>query len=123
MAGYRIDRTSEDIKREIIDIMRDLKDPRIHGMLTVVRVEVSNDLSYAKAYISAMEGIETAKESVKGLNSAAGYIRRELGTRLHLRKAPEIKFIADDSIAYGMETSRKLKDIANEKTESEKVEN
>ena len=86
-------------------------------------MEVSKDVTYAKAYISAMEGIETAKESVKGLNSAAGYIRRELGTRLHLRKAPEIKFIADDSIAYGMEISRKLKDIANEKTESEKVEN
>lgn len=122
MAGYRIDRTAEDIKREIIDIMRDLKDPRISGMLTVVRVEVSGDLSYAKAYISAMEGIETAKESVKGLNSAAGFVRRELGARLHLRKAPEVKFIADDSIAYGMEISKKLKDIAHEKTESENVE-
>lgn len=118
MAGYRINRTSEDIKREIISIMRELKDPRITGMLTVVRVEVTNDLSYAKVYISAMEGLETAKTAVKGLTSAAGYIRREIGNRLHLRKAPEIKFIADDSIAYGMEISRKLNEIANEKTES-----
>lgn len=118
MAGYRINRTSEDIKREIISIMRELKDPRITGMLTVVRVEVTNDLSYAKVYISAMEGLETAKTAVKGLTSAAGYIRREIGNRLHLRKAPEIKFIADDSIEYGMEISRKLNEIANEKTES-----
>ena len=115
MAGYRSDRTAEDIKREIIDIMRKLKDPRIHGMLTVVRTEVSSDLSYAKIYISAMEGIETAKESVKGLNSAAGFVRRELGKCLRLRKAPEIKFIPDDSIAYGMEIARTLKDIESEK--------
>lgn len=122
MAGYRINRTSEDIKREIISIMRELKDPRITGMLTVVRVEVTNDLSYAKAYISAMEGLETAQTAVKGLTSAAGYVRREIGNRLHLRKAPEIKFIADDSIAYGMEISRKLNEIASEKTESGNIE-
>ncbi len=61
MAGFHIDRISEDIKREIISLMRELKDPRVAGkMLTVVNVTVSNDLSYAKVYISAMEGIETA---------------------------------------------------------------
>ena len=65
MAGYRIDRVSEDIKREIIAIMRELKDPRIQGMLTVVRVEVSSDLSFAKVYVSAMEGLETARLAVK----------------------------------------------------------
>ena len=70
MAGYRIDRVSEDIKREIIAIMRELKDPRIQGMLTVVRVEVSSDLSFAKVYVSAMEGLETARLAVKGLTSA-----------------------------------------------------
>ena len=99
MAGFHIDRISEDIKREIISIMRELKDPRISGMLTVVKVEVSGDLSYAKVYISAMEGIDAAKSSVKGLESAGGYIRKQLGSRLHLRKSPELKFIADDSIA------------------------
>ena len=72
MAGYRIDRVSEDIKREIIAIMRELKDPRIQGMLTVVRVEVSSDLSFAKVYVSAMEGLETARLAVKGLTSATG---------------------------------------------------
>lgn len=82
MAGYRIDRVSEDIKREIIAIMRELKDPRIQGMLTVVRVEVSSDLSFAKVYVSAMEGLETARLAVKGLTSATGYVRREVGGRL-----------------------------------------
>lgn len=110
MAGYRVDRISEDIKREIISIMRELKDPRVHGMLTVVKVDVTNDLSYAKVYVSAMEGIDTAKEAVIGLKSAAGYIRREVGNRLHLRKSPELKFIADDSIEKGMELFNKLRD-------------
>ena len=71
MAGYRIDRISEDIKRELISLMRELKDPRVAGkMLTVVNVKVSNDLSYAKVYVSAMEGLNAAKESCKGLDSA-----------------------------------------------------
>ncbi len=94
--------------------MRELKDPRISGMLTVVKVEVSGDLSYAKVYISAMEGIDAAKSSVKGLESAGGYIRKQLGSRLHLRKSPELKFIADDSIAKGMDLFEKIKEISNE---------
>ena len=65
MAGFHIDRISEDIKREIVSIMRELKDPRISDMLTVVKVDVSGDLSYAKVYISAMDGIDAAKRSVK----------------------------------------------------------
>lgn len=114
MAGFHIDRISEDIKREIISIMRELKDPRISGMLTVVKVEVTNDLSYAKIYISAMEGIETAKASIKGLQSAQGYIRKQLGSRLHLRKSPELKFVADDSIEKGMDLFEKIKEINHE---------
>ena len=111
MAGYRVDRVSEDIKREIAAIMRELKDPRIQGMLTVVNVDVSSDASFAKVYVSAMEGIATAKLAVKGLTSATGYIRREVGKRQHLRKTPELKFIADDSIERGMEIAKKLGDI------------
>ena len=104
MAGHRIDRVSEDIRREIMAVVRELKDPRVQGkLLTVSRVEVSSDASYAKVYVSAMEGLETAKTAVKGLVSATGYIRRTVGQNLHLRKAPELKFVADDSIAHGME--------------------
>ena len=114
MAGFHIDRISEDIKREIISIMRELKDPRISGMLTVVKVEVSGDLSYAKVYISAIEGIEVAKSSAKGLQNAQGFIRKQLGSRLHLRKSPELKFIADDSIEKGMDIFEKIKELNNE---------
>mgnify|MGYP000819730285 CR=1 FL=1 len=115
MPGYHIDRITEDIKREIVAILRELKDPRISGMLTVVKVCVTNDLSYAKVYVSAMEGMETAENAVKGLKSAAGYVRRELGNRLKLRHVPEMIFKATDSIEYSANISRILHDLENEK--------
>ena len=109
MAGYKTDRVSEDIKRELAAILRELKDPRVQDkLLTIVNVDVSSDASYAKVYVSAMEGIETAKLAVKGLTCATGYIRREVGKRLHLRKTPELKFIPDDSIEKGMEIVRMM---------------
>ena len=115
MPGYRIDRVSEDIKREIAAIIRELKDPRVRDrILTVVNVDVSSDASFAKVYVSAMEGIDTAKEAVKGLTVATGYIRREIGKRLHLRKTPELKFIADDSIEKGMKIAGMLNNIVTE---------
>lgn len=114
MSSYRVDRLSEDIKREVIAIIRELKDPRVKGMLTVVKVDVTNDLSYAKVYVSAMEGIESATEAVKGLKSAAGYIRHEVGARMELRKSPSLTFIADDSIQKGMELFEKLKEKTKE---------
>jgi ribosome-binding factor A len=109
MAGYRVGRVSEDIKREIVAVIRELKDPRVRDkILTVVRVDVSSDLSFAKVYVSSMSGIEDAKEAVKGLTSATGLIRREVGSKLHLRKTPELKFIADDSVQHGMEIFKKI---------------
>ena len=119
MASYRIDRITEDIKRELILILREVKDPRVSDMLTVVKVEVSNDLSYCKVYVSAVEGIEKAKESVKGLKSAGGFIRHRLGESLRLRKVPELKFIADDSIEKGFELFDKLKNIQYSEDENE----
>ncbi len=116
MAGYKTDRVSEDIKREIVAIMRELKDPRVQGrMLTVVRVEVSSDVSYAKVFVSALEGMDVAKDAVKGLKSATGYIRREVGGRLHLRKTPEIEFVADNSIEHGMNIARMLDDLSQQR--------
>lgn len=112
MAGYRIDRISEDIKREVIAVVRELKDPRVMDkLITVVRVEVSSDASFAKVYISALEGLDVAKNAVKGLESATGYIRREVGKRLHLRKTPEMKFIADNSIEHGMNIVKIMEDL------------
>lgn len=120
MANYKNDRVAEDIKREIIAVIRELKDPRISGkMITVVRVDLSNDLTYAKVYISALEGIETAKTAVKGLVGATGLIRHEVGSRLRLRKTPELKFIADDSIEHGMEIFKKIDNLTGDSNEKD----
>ena len=101
MPNYRMDRTSEDIMRELTAILRTVKDPRVSGsLLSIVRVDVTRDLSYATIYISSMSGMDAAREAVKGLKSAAGYMRRELGYALHLRHTPELRFVADDSIEY-----------------------
>ena len=120
MAGFRIDRVSQDIRREITLIIRELKDPRVKDkMLTVVRVEVSSDASFAKVYISDIKGIDGAKEAVKGLTAATGLIRREVGNRLHLRKTPEIKFIADDSVEQSVKLFQKLEGSHSEGDENE----
>lgn len=109
MANHKLGRTTEDIKRELTDIFRGLKDPRVTAcFLSIVRVEVTNDLSYCTVYISALEGMDKAKEAAKGLKSAAGYVRRELGHRLRLRHVPELIFTPTDSIEYSAEISRIL---------------
>ena len=116
MPSYKLGRTTEDIRREVSAILREIKDTRVSGcMLSVVRVEVTNDLSYCTVYVSAMEGMETAENAVKGLKSAAGYVRRELGNRLKLRHVPEMIFKATDSIEYSANISRILHDLENEK--------
>ena len=124
MAGYRVGRVSEDIKREIVAVIRELKDPRVRDkFLTVVRVDVSSDLSFAKVYVSSMSGIDDAKEAVKGLTSATGLIRREVGGKLHLRKTPELKFIADDSVQHGMEIFKKIEStVITDADDNEDVE-
>lgn len=109
MAGHRNDRIREDITRELTAILRTVKDPRVqNSMLSIVRAEVTNDLSYATVYISSMSGMDAAKEAIKGLRSAAGYMRRELGHALKLRHVPELRFVADDSIAYSAKLSATL---------------
>ena len=97
--------------RELCAIIRTLKDPRISTMLSVVRVEVTNDLSYATCRVSALEGREATAQSVKGLRSAAGYVRRELGRALELRHVPEIRFVADDSIEHSAHINQMLHDV------------
>ncbi|RKJ41672.1 30S ribosome-binding factor RbfA [Acutalibacter sp. 1XD8-33] len=112
MPGHKLGRITEDVSRELSAILRELKDPRVTGcLLSVVRVEVTNDLSYCTAYVSTVEGLERSKEAVGGLKSAAGYIRRELGHRLKLRHVPELVFKATDSIEYGAGISKMLHDL------------
>lgn len=109
MPGYRVNRSAEDIRRELTDIFRSLKDPRVTAtMLSIVRVDLTNDFSVCKVYVSSMDGMDKAKAAVVGLKSASGYIRRELSLRLHLRHTPELRFIADDSIEYSADITRKL---------------
>ncbi len=118
MSGHRIERTTEDIRRELTAIFRELKDPRVTtAFLSIVRVEVTNDLSYCTVYVSAIEGLDRAKEAVKGLKSAGGFIRRELGRRLRLRHVPELIFTPTDSIEYSANISRILNSL--DITESE----
>lgn len=112
MAGVKAGRMSEDIKRIISAKMRDLKDPRISEatMLTVVRCEVSSDGSYCKVYISSFDGYAQAKQAVGGFESAKGLLKREISNVLHLRKCPELKFIADDSMEHSMRINELLKE-------------
>lgn len=100
MASIKLARLSEDIKTELSVLLRELKDPRVSSMISIIKVDLSNDLSHCKVYVSAIEGSEKTIESVKGLKSAAGFIRREIAARVKLRHAPEFHFIADDSIEY-----------------------
>ena len=106
MAGFKINRVTSDIKLALSGILRDVKDPRVSKLLSIVKLDVSGDMSYATVYVSAIEGREKTLESVKALKNAAGYIRRELGARLSLRKVPELRFIADDSIEISANISR-----------------
>ena len=113
MGTYKQNRTAEDIKREIAAIVRELKDPRVsEHLISAARAEVSGDLSYVKVYVSAVEGIDVAKQATKALTGATGLVRREIGKRLGLRKTPEIKFVADNSIEYGMNIVKKLEEIS-----------
>ena len=112
MASHRIQRTTEDIKRELTAIFRQLKDPRVKdAFLSIIRVEVTNDLSYCTVYVSAIEGADRTKEACKGLDSASGFIRRELGARLKLRHTPALIFKATDSIEYSANISRILNSL------------
>lgn len=116
MPSFKNGRITSDIQRELASLIRDLKDPRISSLLSIVKVDVSGDLSYAKVYVSAIEGMEKTNESVTGLKSAAGFLRRELGSRLSIRKTPELRFVADDSI----EQSAKISKIINNFSDSDK---
>ena len=124
MASYKMSRTSEDILRELTAILRTVKDPRVNGpqgagMLSIVRVEVTNDLSYCTVYVSTMEGLERSKTAVQGLKSAAGFIRRELGKRLSLRHVPQLLFKGTDSIEYGTHISQLLHHLEPEQAGDE----
>ena len=101
MASNRINRINEEIQKELSSLIRNLKDPRIQNtMISITRVETTPDLRYTKVYVSFLQE-ERAADALKGLQSAAGYLRRELGQALKLRYTPQIMWALDDSITYG----------------------
>lgn len=101
MASNRIGRINEEIQKELSALLRNLKDPRVQDtMISITHVETTPDLRYAKIYVSFLQE-ERAKEALKGLKSAGGYLRRELGRSLQLRYTPELVWEQDDSITYG----------------------
>ncbi len=101
MATNKIARINDDIQRVISARLRDIKDPRVQqGMISVTRVETTGDLRYSKIWLSVM-GLKSEKEFKRGLKSASGWLRRELGASLNLRYTPELVFELDHSIEYG----------------------
>lgn len=100
MASNRMGRINEEIQRTLAELIRTVKDPRVHGLISVTAVETTADLKYAKVYISVLDKSD-AGEVLKGLKSASGYLRRELGRALSLRATPELTFLGDDSMAKG----------------------
>ena len=111
MRPQRISRINEEVKREMGNILRTLKDPRIPKLISPVRVDVTNDLSFCKVYIS-MFGENIDKEAaMKALKASAGFVRKEIGERVNLRYTPQIIFIEDDSIEYGAKISKMIDDL------------
>ena len=105
-------RINGEVQKELSTIIRnEIKDPRIHPMTSVMAVEVAPDLKTCRAYISVLGEKEAKEATIKGLNSAEGYIRRQLARNLNLRNTPEIRFILDQSIAYGVTMTKLIDDV------------
>ena len=121
MAKYRQGRINDEMQKELMSILRRVKDPRItDAFLTVTAADCTADRKYAKIYYSALRG--DAKEIAKGLRAASGFIRRELARSLNLRMTPELTFIADTSITYGAHISSILNNLEISEEETEEAD-
>ena len=113
-------RVNGEVQKELSNIIRGgIKDPRVAPMTSVVAVEVAPDLNTCKAYISVLGDEKAQEDTIKGLQSAEGYIRRELARKLNMRNTPEIKFVMDQSIAYGVAMSKMIDDVTRDLKEEE----
>ena len=121
MSSNKLARTNDDIQRVMSSLLRNVKDPRVQqGMISVTRVETTGDLHYSKIWLSVM-GMKDEKEFKKGLKSASGWLRRELGSAMNLRYTPELVFEIDHSIEYGAHISQVINslDIKHDEGESD----
>ena len=114
MASVRDEKISTELKRELSVLLRDIKDPRIPLMTSVMKTEVTKDLKFAKIYVSVMGNSEEKKNALKGLKSASSFLRREISRRLNLRITPELNFVIDDSIEYGNHILEVIEKISKE---------
>ena len=113
-------RVNGEVQKELSNIIRGgIKDPRVAPMTSVVAVEVAPDLKTCKAYISVLGDEKAQEDTIKGLQSAEGYIRRELARKLNMKNTPEIKFVMDKSIAYGVAMSKMIDDVTKDLKEEE----
>lgn len=116
MNSKRNNRISEEVKRTISEIVQnDIKDPRVPTLTSISHVEVTNDLSFAKIYVTVLGDDYDRDEAVEGLNSAKGFIKRELSKRVKLRVMPELIFINDDSIERAFELNKLIDEVNNDK--------
>lgn len=113
--GIKNTRINTEVQRELSNIIRELKDPRVAHWTSVVAAKVAPDLKTCKAYISVLGEEKAQTETLEGLNRAVGYIRRELARTLNLRNTPEIRFILDQSIEYGVNMSRKIDEVTKDR--------
>ena len=104
-------RVNTEVQRELSNIIRNMKDPRVAPWTSVVAAEVAPDLKTCKAYISVLGDGKAQEDTIRGLESAEGYIRRELAHTLNMRNTPEIRFILDQSIEYGVNMSKKIDEV------------
>ena len=108
-------RINTEVQHELANLIRGgIKDPRIHPMTSVTAVEVAPDLKTCKAYISVLGDEKAQQDTIRGLQSAEGYIRRELARTVNMRNTPEITFIMDQSIEYGVNISRKIDEVTRD---------
>ena len=115
MKKKRIYQISEEVRRSISEIIQyQLKDPRIPSIISVPHVDVTNDLSYAKVFVSVLGDEETQEQAIEGINSAKGFIKKELSKRVRLRVMPELLFINDNSIEESMRLSKLIDEVNNE---------
>lgn len=122
MSSQRSEKVAEAIRREISEVIHnEMKDPRI-GFLTVTKVRVTDDLRHAEVYFSILGAKEDRKKALDGLNSAGGFLRRQIGERLKLRYTPELKFTLDKSIEYSAHIAEVLEKLKKEKESSERSE-
>ena len=116
-------RVNTEVLRELSNIIRnEIKDPRIHPMTSVMAVEVAPDLKTCKAYISVLGNQEAQEETMVSLKSAEGYVRRQLARNLNLRNTPEIRFLLDQSIEYGVHMSKLIDEVAKKDASVTEIE-